>query len=352
MYDLAVIILNWNGWRDTCECLASLLRSPYQKFQIVLVDNGSDDDSVDRIKSWAKGEIGVAVGPFESEPEYRTVDMLDYPPDDVRGKKRKEAVQHKIVFICNPKNAGFARGCNIGIRYAMTAGFRYVLVLNNDTTVDRLCLGTLTELLDTHAEYSVATPLIYYYHHPNRIWYFGGRLTFTGRRSIYYQNSHAGKAALPAMKNVAFVSGCAFLARVEVFKKHGLLSERFFFGEEDYEFSLRMRENRERMTAVSSAVVYHKVGEAHSQVFGQDRLPYAFIGYLNRFIDKKLRHHLLYWKFWRFLCLSYIVSKMLIWDRYSLVDVVKMRRLLITYSNIHDEVSKEMFFKAKTFFPQ
>ena len=66
---LAVIILNWNGWNDTCECLASLKQSTYQDFQIILIDNGSTDDSIEKIKSWANGELPVSVGPFEKKPE-------------------------------------------------------------------------------------------------------------------------------------------------------------------------------------------------------------------------------------------------------------------------------------------
>lgn len=97
-----IIILNWNGWRDTIECLESLYKINYPSYQVVVVDNGSTDDSVSRIKRWAK-ENG----------------------------KTLEALEIK-------ENLGFARGNNVGIKYVIgNENPEYILILNNDTTVER-----------------------------------------------------------------------------------------------------------------------------------------------------------------------------------------------------------------------
>ena len=87
------VIVNWNVWRDTLDCLASLLEQDYGNLQILVVDNGSTDDSVERIRS--------------SFPEARLIET--------------------------GKNVGFPSGCNVGLRAAFAGNAELVLVLNNDT---------------------------------------------------------------------------------------------------------------------------------------------------------------------------------------------------------------------------
>ena len=81
-YSTAIILLNWNNWRDTCECLASLLKSDFNDFQIVLIDNGSTDDSLEKIQAWSEGRLSISTGPFKNEPEAIKTDLLRFNCQD------------------------------------------------------------------------------------------------------------------------------------------------------------------------------------------------------------------------------------------------------------------------------
>ncbi len=347
---LAIIILNWNGWEDTCECLASLIESSFQDFRIILIDNGSTDDSIDRIKLWANGGFPISVGPFESTPKKYTIPFTEHTLDKIEKYNGfLKSNNNKIIMISSPENLGFAKGCNVGIRYAMNSGIPNTLLLNNDTTLDMECLNYLVQSLENQPEYDVATPMIFYYNRPKVIWYFGGKLTLSGRRKYYYFNKNIKENKIVKFKDISFVSGCALFARTKIFERFGLLSEKFFFGEEDYNFSLRMRENEVKMIAVSSAKLYHKKGATHAKMFSQNKLPCVFIGYLNRFIDKKIQcRFTFYWKIWRFVCLGYIVPKLIFINHYPLHKVIQLTQLLIQTTNTRNDVDIDIFNQAKT----
>lgn len=347
---VAIIMLNWNGWKDTCECLASLLESSYQDFQLILIDNGSTDGSIDQIKLWAKGELPVSVGLFGIKSKAYVTPLTEYSLEDIekRDAMPDPSTHNKMILVTCPENLGFARGCNVGIRYAIKSGFQYVFLINNDTIVERFCLNQLVDYMNDQTDIAVSTPLIMYYDKPETIWAYGGKLTFFNRRDMYHMNKNEKKVQLGTYKEISFISGCAIFARTEVFKKFGLLTENFFFGEEDYELSLRMKKNHIKMAALSSAKVYHKVGASNTKIYNDDRLPYAFIGYLNRFIDKK--NHCsgnASWKFWRAICLIYILPKLIVMHHYPTNRIYRFAVLLIQTSNRYDRVDREMFFKAK-----
>jgi len=349
---LGIIILNWNGWRDTCECLASLLTSTFQDFQVILIENGSTDDSVEKITSWARGEMSVSVGPFEQKPSRSAIGFQTYPLEDIEKSSvyYNEDTETKLLMIRSPENLGFARGCNVGLRYALRSGFEYVCLLNNDTTVEPDALACLCDFMESQARVDVITPIIYYYDRPSTVWNFGGRLTFTGRRKYFLGNRKVVNRKIEPVRNVTFLTGCALFARSRVFDTYGLLSESFFFGEEDYEFSLRMKENRVYMAALSCARVYHKVNASNDGTDPSGRLSHAFVGYLNRFIDRKKHSRRWAWQMWRFLCLIYILP--LVAARHGLPfrRLFRFGRNLWTYSSALDEVGQQDYLRIKELF--
>ena len=72
---VSIIILNWNGWKDTIECLESVFRNNYPSYQVIVVDNGSTDGSIEKIKAWPNGKQEVLT-PEPSHPFYH----LSHPP--------------------------------------------------------------------------------------------------------------------------------------------------------------------------------------------------------------------------------------------------------------------------------
>jgi GT2 family glycosyltransferase len=138
MYPLTyILILNWNGWRDTIECLESVLRINYPNYRVIVCDNKSTDNSYDNIKGWAHGYLSVHT--TESNP----LRGLSFPPipkpvpyeeyDHLLAEKGgKPQESEKLILIQNGDNLGFAGGNNVGLRYAMArADFEYIWLLNN-----------------------------------------------------------------------------------------------------------------------------------------------------------------------------------------------------------------------------
>lgn len=237
---VAIIILNWNGWEDTIECLESLYRITYPNYDVVVVDNGSENESVQKIRGYCEGEIEVESKFFEYSSENKPIKIIEYTREEaeVGGGKENGIIDlpsnGKLILIKNEENYGFAEGNNIGTRYALKAlNPNYVLLLNNDTVVDTEFLGELVKVGEGDERVGVVGPKVYYYDEPTRLWAIG------------YQKKSMGKIAdgrYNDITEVKWIVGCAFFVRTSVIEKVGLLDpELFLYGEED-DYCMRMEE--------------------------------------------------------------------------------------------------------------
>ena len=252
-----VILINWNGADDTLACLRSLAGAGGD-FRVVVADNGSEDDSVARIKA------------FLASDEWKTTS------------------QHEAELLPLGRNWGFAVGNNKAIAYARRYQPDAYMLLNNDTEVEPDFMVKLQDFRRAHPEVKVVGPLICYWAEKNRIWSCGGRLTF-GTRKGYFRNAEVMPDRSP--QPVTFISGCALLADASLVDGEGrLLTERFFFGEEDFEFAHRMRRAGEKMAIVRQSVIYHKVSSAAKRMEG-GRLGRDYIYYLGRLIVARLYYN-------------------------------------------------------------
>ena len=258
----AIIILNWNGADDTLACLQSLAGAAGE-FVVYVVDNGSADDSVPRIQSWIdeNGEVNV-----------------------------------RLVSL--DRNYGFAMGNNKGLEIAAKESPDSYLLLNNDTEVLPDFLVRLQEFSARHPQYRVLTPKINYYYDKQKIWNCGGRLFF-GFRKYFYAGCPDSAVKEKGHIDISFVTGCALFFYPELLNEHGhLLTERFFFGEEDFEFSMRMQKGNIRVACVLDSLIYHKVGASGNRMHRPGKL---YLHYLNRFIDVRLHKSALFYTFWKIL---------------------------------------------------
>jgi GT2 family glycosyltransferase len=342
---IAIVILNWNGWQDSLECLSSLQKSRFKDYQIILIDNGSTDESLEKIRAWSVSAIPVTVGPEACGAESYSLELIETTPDCLPGLHIKADSKH-LLLVKNPENIGFAAGSNIGISYAVRNNFEQVMLLNNDTTIAPDCLSELHAFTNSHPEYCVVTPKICYYNEPKKIWNCGGKLTAFGGRK--YLNQDCSDESVPSEPmQITFLTGCALYARTSVFDAYGPLSENFFFGEEDYEFCLRMKKNKIKLAAVRSATVFHKIGSSEKTVFSSERYTKAYIHYLNRFIDMKTYYPSYYWHVWRLLMLGYIIPFLKIRFHIPLGKLVKLISLLLTNSRLKNKVTKQDFYLAR-----
>lgn len=260
MKKTVIIILNWNGADDTIACLDSMLTLK-GNFHAIVVDNGSGDNSVERIEHWIaahKGEMSSEILPLD-------------------------------------KNYGFAIGNNKGVAYGRKYNPDYFLLLNNDTEVTPDFLTKLVEFSEHHSDCRVLTPKIHYFFDKSKIWNCGGSLSM-GFRRYYYAGQCDADIKESVYIPIGFVTGCALFFPPELLDAEGrLLTERFFFGEEDFEFSMRMKAQGVKMACVLDSVIYHKVGASGSRMSGLGKI---YLHYLNRFVDIRLHKSRIFYYLW------------------------------------------------------
>lgn len=272
-----IILVNWNGADDTIACLNSLLLAQ-GAFFVVVVDNASDDNSVQRIKTFA-----------DEHKEQLRVDVLDL--DD---------------------NYGFAVGNNKGIHYASQFNPDSYLLLNNDTEVAPNFLTELLAFSKVHTAYRALSPRINFFHDKDEIWDCGGNICL-GKRDNKYANKHGDALQGKVMIPITFISGCALFFYPELLDDSGkLFTERYFFGEEDFEFSIRMRKKDVKMACVTSSQIYHKVGRSRNKMKAIAHVGKYYMYYLNRLITLRTHCSPLYYRFLELLympqCFRYFYS--------------------------------------------
>jgi len=241
---IMIAVLNSNSAYETVECLESLLDSTYHNFAIMVVDNGSKDDSVARLFAWA-------ADPRDKPPGFRY-----YAASGLNDGSDLPDGCPSLCIIETGKNAGFSGGNNIAIRWALQRGAPYILLLNNDTVVEADFLGKLLEGVEpTRA--AIAGCAIYEYDCRDRVWFAGGR--FRWWRSHMVKDWPARNRPETPF-DTDWVTGCCMLVRRDVFENIGLLDERAFLYGEDVDFCWRAAKSGFRRVVVPQAKIYHKVG--------------------------------------------------------------------------------------------
>lgn len=291
-----VVILNWNGWEDTVACCRSLSAAGLTETDVLIFDNGSDNDSVVQIKNY--------LSRMAEKQDNETLECRSVPFS-------------LSVFVCSglifklhecSENLGFAKGCNFAAAYAKKAGYEYLLLLNNDTTVEADAFVRMRETLDEEKA-DIVIPQIRYFNEPDKFWNCGGEITRWGRVKYYHSGDSVASVNLPSNFPVGFATGCCLLCKVDFFIDIGGFTERFFFGEEDVELSLRLKGNACRTICDTRAVVFHKVG---SSLRGDDELlsRKGYVHVLNRLVNMRSYMPLFLWVFWALaVCLRLYFSR-------------------------------------------
>ena len=217
---VSIIILNWNGLKDTVECLESLKKVIYPNYEVIVVDNGSRGNDAQVLEE----EFG------------------DY-----------------IHLIRNDKNYGYTGGNNIGIRYALNnSSPDYFLILNNDTVVASDFLDQLIKAAESDASMGIAGSKVYYYDFPNRIQGVGGKVNMrTGQVSLIgVKEIDTGQ--YDVQRDVDYIFGCCLLVRADVIQKVGLFDESYFCYWDETDYCFRAREAGYKVVYIPEAKIWHR----------------------------------------------------------------------------------------------
>lgn len=212
---VACVVVNWNGWRDTIECLNSLQDQDYDAFEVIVVDNGSTNDSVPRI--------------MEAHPW--------------------------ITLIETGRNLGFPSGCNAGTRRALQNGAEYIWLLNNDTVAPPGTLGKLMGTAFAHPEAGAIGAALYYMHDPQRVQAWGG-----GRINLWtgYVTHFVGPADF--RDNNTYLTGASVLLSRRVCEEVGLFYEGFFMYCDDSDLGIRLHRAGYSLIVAQDTAILHKEG--------------------------------------------------------------------------------------------
>lgn len=254
------VILNWNGADDTVDCLDSVnkIDTDNNDLSVLVIDNASTDDSVKTL-----GKYKFTNGSYE--------------------------------VIENENNLGYAEGNNVGIRHALEAGADYVMILNNDTEVDKDFLIYLLQVAKAKKDGGIFCPKIYFAkgfeYHKDRykksdlgkvIWWAGGSVNWKSIETKHVGLDEVDKGQFSTTKKVENANGTCMLIKSAVFEKVGYLDPRYYLYWEETDFSQRLQEKGYEIYFVPQAHVYHKVsksskigGGLHDYFLVRNRLLFA-----------------------------------------------------------------------------
>ena len=218
MTNICTVVLNWNGVRDTLECLESLSKIEHEvwKNHVLVVDNGSTDGSVAIIRT-------------------------KFP---------------EVLVLENKENRGFSEGNNQGFTWAIEHKMDFVFVLNNDTVLPRRALDLLVKTALSDSSIGAVMPVIKYYQ-SREIWYAGGRFI-----RPFGRVSSLTKLISEQVYEVPLFSGCAVLIPVKVLEKVGFFNTRYYLYLEDTDLAMRIREAGYKIVLVPESSIYHKVSRS------------------------------------------------------------------------------------------
>ena len=228
---VAVIIVNWKKYTITSKCIESVFKCNYSNYEIILVDNESDDSKLSTLK------------------------------------------RKNVTTISNSKNEGFSKANNQGIDYAIKNNFDYILMLNNDTIVKSNLIDVLVRTAQAK-KISTIQPLILN-HNGQKIWNGGGKINY------FFGTFFSSNKVSKSYKTIDWFTGCCCLFETKLFLEIGKLDERFFAYYEDVDLSLRIKKNGYKIGFTSQTELIHLESASSKLETSNEGSLNPYVHYLN-----------------------------------------------------------------------
>ena len=257
-----IVILIYNNKEEIKRCIESLEQITYTNYRILLIDNDSPDGG--------GSELKTIFSTFE--------------------------------FIETGENLGFARGCNVGLRYAVENNAEYVLLLNGDMIVESNFLEPMVEMMESNEDAGLASGKIFHLSNRKLLWYAGGYIQLWRGQLInsYYNKPDTignGSAIL-----TQFCTGAMMLIPKRIINEIGLLPQEYFFGVEEWDYSMQVRQSGYKLYVIPNAVAYHLAGGSVKDYV----VKFHYNFYRNKLIfQRKYLPRPIYW-IWKMAFLLYV----------------------------------------------
>jgi hypothetical protein len=217
---VCIIILNWNGFRNTLECIESVKKITYPSYKIIVVDNASANNEAYSLRKNCSGDIDI---------------------------------------LLTAKNYGYTGGNNVGISYALEKyDPGYILILNNDIIVDPDFLTIMVNVAQSDEKTGIVGGKVYYHRYPNLIQAAGAGINMYFGKSYHIGDRQFDKGQYDTQQSVDYVMGCCMLIKREVINKIGLLDEQFFCYWDETDYCFRCRKAGYNVVYTPLARVWHK----------------------------------------------------------------------------------------------
>lgn len=245
---LAVVLVNWNGWQDTIECLESLLPSLPEGARVLVCDNASIDHSLKHLCDWAQAKLG-----HDQVVQYsRAAAEQGGRPDDP-----------KLVLIDTGGNLGFAGGNNVGIRYALARDCDYVWLLNNDTVVDANTAPELMRRMQADSRIGMCGSTMFYFDKPEVVQCLAGS-RFDYRLAVgspigFGKPFDEATPQVDVERQLAHISGASMMVSRAFLESIGLMEEGYFLYFEEIDWAVRAQ-GRFTLGWAPRSFVWHKEG--------------------------------------------------------------------------------------------
>lgn len=226
--EVYIVLVNWNGWQDTIECVESCHKLAYRHFRILIVDNGSTDGSESILRA-----------------RFPQVDLIQAGA-----------------------NLGFAGGNNLGIKSALEQGADFIWLLNNDTLVAPEALGELVAVANSDERVGIVGSKLYYYNAPGKIAFAGGGWKQSPLYPVHRGVDEDDQGQYNSVEEVDFITGCSLLIKAAVINDIGEMYDRYFLYWEDIDWNATADEHGWKILFTPGSHVWHKVSSTTNMLPG------------------------------------------------------------------------------------
>ena len=274
----AIVVLNWNDWRNTIDCLESIYQND-GNFDVFLIDNGSNLQNILKVLSWYKGEIISNITFIKPGLKKRGEFIFMNHKNNIFDIKKNN---RNLYIFRNKDNLGLTAGLNLAYNFLIRNNYNQILRIDNDFIIQKNYFKRISSAIKSK-DIASASPKIMHAYIKKSVWFKGFKMrwsylkfqrTMNLKKKRYFDNENLSKVV-----DTDVISGCCSIYKTNVLKKSGLGDEDFFYGPEDIELSYRLKKYG-RLICDQKIKTFHKIGRSSVVANRLDRTFQSTYGFL------------------------------------------------------------------------